>query len=138
LEFLDLYIGIQRRRFGERLSVEIHADPETLDQPVPPLILQPLVENAICHGIGKHKGLDCIELFARLQDGGLQIEVWNGNSIVDQTSERLFQRGVGLRNTKARLEHLYGPTTSFIFRALARGGAAAIIFIPGRTAEAAS
>ena len=132
LEFLDLYIGIQKRRFGERLSVEIHADSAMLDLLVPPLILQPLVENAIRHGIGKHKGQDCIEIFARQQDESLQIEVWNANSVVDQMSERLFQRGVGLRNTKARLEHLYGPTASFIFRPLARGGAAAIIVVPVR------
>jgi two-component system LytT family sensor kinase len=133
LEFLDLYIGIQRRRFSERLSVEIHADPATLDLLVPTLILQPLVENAIRHGIGKHKGADCIEVFANQQHGGLQIEVWNSNSVVDEASERLFQRGVGLRNTKARLEHLYGPGASLIFRPLARGGAAAIIFMPARS-----
>jgi hypothetical protein len=132
LEFLDLYIGIQQRRFGERLSVDIHADPATLNLLVPTLILQPLVENAIRHGIGKHKGEDCIEIFASQQGGGLQIEVWNTNSIVDETSERLFQRGVGLRNTRARLEHLYGPAASLIFRPLARGGAAAIIFVPMR------
>jgi two-component system, LytTR family, sensor kinase len=133
LEFLDLYVGIQRRRFGERLSVEIHADPATLGLLVPTLILQPLVENAIRHGIGKHKGEDRIEVFGSQQHGGLQIEVWNSNSVVDETSERLFQRGVGLRNTKARLEHLYGPVASLIFRPLARGGAAAIIFMPARS-----
>jgi two-component system, LytTR family, sensor kinase len=144
LEFLDLYLGIQRRRFGDRLSVEIHADPVALDLMVPPLILQPLVENAIRHGVGKHKGNDCIEIFARQQDAGLQVEVWNANSVVDETNERLFQRGVGMRNTKARLEHLYGPSASLIFRPLARG-AAAMIFIPVRptakghsAAEAAS
>jgi sensor histidine kinase YesM len=135
LEFLDLYIGIQQRRFGERLSVEIHADPATLGLLVPTLILQPLVENAICHGIGKHKGEDCIEVFANQQRGGLQIEVWNSKSVVDEASERLFQRGVGLRNTKARLEHLYGPAASLIFRPLARGGAAAIIFMPARSSR---
>jgi len=133
LEFLDLYIGIQRRRFGERLSVKIHAGPTTLGLLVPTLILQPLVENAIRHGIGKHKGEDCVEIFANRQGGGLQVEVWNSNSVVDETSERLFQRGVGLRNTKARLEHLYGPAASLIFRPLARGGAAAIIFMPARS-----
>lgn len=132
LEFLDLYIGIQKRRFGERLSVEINADPAALDLQVPPLILQPLVENAIRHGIGKHKGQDCIEIFARQQDGSLQIEVWNTNSVVDQVGDRLFQRGVGLRNTRARLEHLYGSAGSLVFRALARGGAAAIIVVPVR------
>jgi len=132
LEFLDLYVGIQRRRFGERLWVEIHADPATLDLQIPPLILQPLVENAIRHGIGKHKGRDSIEVFARQQGQSLQVEVWNANSVVDQMSERLFQHGVGMRNTKARLEQLYGATASFIFRPLARGGAVAIIVVPVR------
>ena len=135
LEFLDLYIGIQQRRFGERLSVEIHADPAALCLLVPTLILQPLVENAIRHGIGKHKGKDCIEVIANQQRGGLQIEVWNSNSVVDEASERLFQRGVGLRNTKARLEHLYGPAASLIFRPLAPGGAAVIIFMPARSSQ---
>jgi two-component system, LytTR family, sensor kinase len=133
LEFLDLYIGIQRRRFGERLSVKIHADPATLGLLVPTLILQPLVENAIRHGIGKHKGDDCIEIFASQQQNTLQVEVWNSNSVVDETSERLFQRGVGLRNTKARLEQLYGSVASLILRPLARGGAAAIIVVPARS-----
>lgn len=132
LKFLDLYVGIQRRRFGERLSVQIHADPAALGLLVPTLILQPLVENAIRHGIGKHKGEDCVEVFANHQAGSLQIEVWNSNGVVDEASDRLFQRGVGLRNTKARLEHLYGPVAALIFRPLARGGAAAILVIPAR------
>jgi LytS/YehU family sensor histidine kinase len=130
LEILDLYVGIQKRRFGERLSVEVHADAATLNIAVPPLILQPLVENAIHHGIGKHKGPDCIEIFARRQQTGLQIEVWNSNSTVEETAKPPFQRGVGLRNTRSRLEHSYGPGASLILRPLARGGAIAIIFIP--------
>jgi sensor histidine kinase YesM len=130
LEFLDLYVGIQRQRFGDRLSVEIHADPSTLDYQVPSLLLQPLVENAILHGIGKHKGEDLIEVFAHLENGGLQLEVWNGNSVVDDASEKLLMHGVGLRNSKARLEQLYGPDASLIIRSLARRGAAVLIFIP--------
>jgi sensor histidine kinase YesM len=130
LEFLDLYVGIQRKRFGDRLSFEIHADPATLDYLVPPLLLQPLVENAIRHGIGKHKGEDTIEVFAREQNGGLQLEVWNKNSEVEDSGEKLFQRGVGLRNTKARLKQLYGNDASLIFRSLARRGAAVLISVP--------
>ena len=130
LEFLDLYIGIQRQRFGDRLSVEIHADPSTLDHQLPPLLLQPLVENAILHGIGKHKGEDLIEIFAHEENGGLRLEVWNGNSVVEDSDEKLFLRGVGLRNTKARLEQLYGGDASLVIRSLARRGAAVLIFIP--------
>jgi hypothetical protein len=135
LEFLDLYTGIQRRRFGDRLDVAIRADAETLDLLVPPLILQPLVENAIRHGIGKHKGGDSIEVFAHLEGGRLEIEVWNGNSVVEEQGEGLFRRGMGLRNTRARLLHLYGPAGRLIFRALAKGGAAALISIPARPSK---
>lgn len=130
LEFLDLYTGIQQRRFGDRLAVEIHADEDTLNLEVPPLILQPLVENAIQHGIGKHKGNDVVEVFARREGPGLQIEVWNMNSRADENTDRLQQRGLGLRNTRARLEHMYGPESSLIFRPLSKGGAAALVYIP--------
>ena len=138
LEFLDLYTGIQRCRFGDRLSFEIHADPETLDLLVPPLILQPLVENAIRHGIGKRKGSDCVQIFAHKQNEDLQIEVWNSNSIVEGPSEQLFLRGVGMRNSRARLEQLYGTRGQLLFRALARGGATVLIYIPARRFVSAS
>ena len=131
-DLLDLYVGIQRVRFSERLTVEIHAAPNTLDSLVPTLLLQPLVENAIRHGIGKHKGDDVIEINARLANGGLELEVWNRNSVVDDTTERLLLRGVGLRNTKARLEQLYGPTSTLILRSLGNRGAVVLIFIPAR------
>ena len=129
-DLLDLYVGIQRVRFSERLSVEIHAAPSTLDSLVPTMLLQPLVENAIRHGIGRHKGDDVIEINARLANGGLELEVWNRNSVVDDTTERLLLRGVGLRNTKARLEQLYGPTATLIIRSLGNRGAVVLIFLP--------
>ena len=131
-DLLDLYIGIQRVRFSERLTVDIHAEPNTLDSPVPTLLLQPLVENAIRHGIGKHKGDDVIEINARLANGGLELEVWNRNSQVDDTTERLLLRGVGLRNTKARLQQLYGPGSTLVLRSLGARGAVVLIFIPAR------
>ena len=130
LEFLDLYVGIQKQRFGDRLSVEIHADSRTLDQPVPPLLLQPLVENAIRHGIGAHKGSDLIQVFARVANGGLEIEVWNGNSTIDESTDQLMVRGLGIRNTRARLEQLYGRQASLILRSLGTRGVVALIFIP--------
>ena len=130
LEFLDLYVGIQKQRFGDRLSVEIHAEPNTLDQAVPPLLLQPLVENAIRHGIGAHKGSDLIEVFGRVANGGLEIEVWNSNSTIDESTDQLMTRGVGIRNTKARLEQLYGRDASLILRSLGTRGVVVLIFIP--------
>jgi two-component system, LytTR family, sensor kinase len=132
LEFLDLYIGIQRQRFGDRLNFAIHADGPALNWQVPPLLLQPLVENAIRHGIGKHKGDDTVEIFARPECGGLELEVWNGNSVVEDDGEQLFQRGVGLRNTRARLEYLYGRGALLAIRSNGNRGAVARVFIPGR------
>jgi hypothetical protein len=136
LEFLDLYVGIQLQRFGSRLTVEIHADSAVLEEAVPPLILQPLVENAIRHGIGKHKGDDRVEVFVRRLEYALQIEVWNSNSVLEEAHGPVFGRGVGLRNTQARLEHIYGPGTWLNLRPLARGGAVATIIVPVRAGTA--
>jgi hypothetical protein len=108
LEFIECYIGIQQRRFGERLRVEHRIDTGLLDLAVPSLILQPLVENAILHGIGRHKGNDVIEVKAFLDNGGLVLEVRNHNGALDDVMERLLSRGVGLANTRARLQELYG------------------------------
>jgi two-component system LytT family sensor kinase len=132
-DLLDLYVGIQRVRFSERLAVEIHATPDTLNSLVPTMLLQPLVENAIRHGIGKYKGDDVIEINARLANGGLELEVWNRNSVVDDTTERLLLRGVGLRNTKARMEQLHGPGATLILRSLGERGAVVLLFIPMRS-----
>jgi two-component system LytT family sensor kinase len=130
LEILDLYMDRHIRRFGKRLRLEIHVQATVLHYRVPPLILQPLVENAICHGISKRRGQDCIEIFARQHENNLQIEVRNRNSIVTESGAPLDRRGVGLRNTRARLEHSYGPGSSLIFRPLSPRGAVAIIVIP--------
>jgi two-component system LytT family sensor kinase len=130
LEFLDLYVGIQKQRFGDRLSVAINAEAAALDQLVPPLLLQPLVENAIRHGIGKHKGSDLIEVFARVANHGIEIEVWNTNSTIDDSTDQLMLRGVGIRNTRARLEQIYGSQASLILRSLGSRGVVALIFIP--------
>lgn len=130
LEFLDLYVGIQKQRFGDRLSFALHADPAVLEQLVPPLLLQPLVENAIRHGIGKHKGSDLIEVFARVANHGIEIEVWNTNSSIDESTDQLMTRGLGIRNTRARLEQLYGSQASLLLRSLGNRGVVALIFIP--------
>lgn len=108
MEFVDCYVGIQKRRFGERLSVQNSIDPGVLDFAVPSLILQPLVENAIRHGIGIHKGNDVVGVKA-FQDGNdLWLEVCNRSSSLSGRPEELLSRGVGLANTNARLRELYG------------------------------
>lgn len=107
LALLDLYLGIQRKRFGDRLSAHIYVDPGTLDCAVPSLILQPIVENAIRHGIGRHAGADRVEIESRRQQDELQIEVRNYNSTLEPGGEPAGH-GIGLSNTRLRLKALYG------------------------------
>jgi len=108
MEFIDCYVGIQQRRFGERLCVEQQIERRLLDFAVPSLILQPLVENAIRHGIGTHKEKDKVIIKAFLDAGHLVLEVCNSGSTLNDAPERLLSRGVGLANTRARLQELYG------------------------------
>lgn len=108
LQFLSCYVDIQRHRFGKRLHVELDIDRTTLDFAVPSLVLQPLVENAIRHGVGAHKGSDVVAVRAMHEEGQLRLEVQNHNSTLGAPLDELVTRGVGLANTRARLRQLYG------------------------------
>jgi two-component system, LytTR family, sensor kinase len=134
LEVLDLYMGIQARRFGDRLRSEISIDRGVRACMVPALLLQPLVENAICHGIGKHKGTDTVSIRGFQEGEFLRLEVWNLNSHLEEKPNRSTGRGVGLANTRARLEQLYGDCQDLRLRALEPNGVCVEISIPLRTA----
>ncbi len=108
LELLDLYLGIQRVRFRDRLTTQIYVAPETLDCAVPSLILQPIVENAITHGLGKRIGVDCIEVESRREGDDLCIDVRNRNSTLEAGEPAAPGHGIGLSNTQLRLRELYG------------------------------
>jgi two-component system LytT family sensor kinase len=115
LEFLQKYLEIEQIRFQDRLSVLYDVDSETLDAVVPRLILQPLVENAIKHGVSPRSGRGLVQISARIRDAALWIEVRdNGVGLNGQARSRL-QSGVGLSNTRARLECLYGTAHSLEF-----------------------
>ena len=108
LEFLQKYLEIEQIRFQDRLSVRFDIDPEALDVEVPRLILQPLVENAIKHGIAPKTGHGLVQVSAKRRDESIWIEVRdNGTGLSGKTRAR-FTNGVGLSNTRARLECLYG------------------------------
>ena len=106
LVLLDLYLGIQRTRFKDRLTTRIYVAPDTLDCAVPSLILQPIVENAIRHGISERVGADCIEIEIRREDDSLCIDVRNRNSTLEEGLTA--GHGIGLSNTGLRLRELYG------------------------------
>jgi len=111
LVLLDLYLGIQQMRFKDRLTTRIYVAPDTLDCAVPSLILQPIVENAIRHGIGERLGVDCVEIESRRDGDTLRIEVRNRNSKLEKDGQSIGTKaghGIGLSNTELRLRELYG------------------------------
>jgi two-component system, LytTR family, sensor kinase len=135
LEFLDSYVAIQRRRFGERLDIQLDIAPRVSDLAVPSLLLQPLVENAIQHGIGTHKGSDRLLVRAQAEGGRLTLQVVNGLGALPSDPRRLV-RGVGLANTRARLQELYGDEQSIELGNLERGGVCVTVIIPARAPDA--
>ena len=134
LEVLDLYTGIQARRVGDRLRFEVAIDQNVRDCMVPALILQPLIENAIRHGIGRHKGSDTVSIRGFREGEFLQLEVRNLNSRLEDKSALSEECGVGLANTRARLEQLYGNQHEFGLRNLEPTGVSAELSIPLRPA----
>lgn len=108
VEFLEHYMAIQQRRFGDRLRFEVQISSALLDCAVPTLVLQPLVENAIRYGISKHKEEDVVTIRGSENEGRICLEVINLSSKLLDQPERLLSRGIGLSNTRRRLEQLYG------------------------------
>lgn len=131
LVLLDLYLGIQRVRFRDRLTTRIYLDPGTLECGVPSLILQPIVENAIRHGIGERVGADHIEIESRREADRLVIEVRNRNSTLEASSPA-SGHGIGLSNTALRLRELYGTGAEVRLDALWPQGVACRIRLPFR------
>jgi LytS/YehU family sensor histidine kinase len=132
LALLDLYLGIQGTRFKDRLTTRVYVSPDTLDCAVPSLILQPLVENAIRHGIGKNVGEDCVEVEARRDADSLYLEVRNRNSVLEHSQTTLFRRGIGVSNTQLRLKELYGDAAQIRLDTLWPRGVACRIRLPFR------
>ena len=133
LEVLELYMGIQTRRFGDRLRFEVSIDQNVRDCMVPTLILQPLVENAILHGIGKHKGTDTVSIRGCQKGEILRLEVLNLNSCLEEKAV-VPRNGVGLANTRTRLEQLYGDQQELRIQKLEPKGVCAELSIPLRFA----
>jgi sensor histidine kinase YesM len=128
LDFLERYLEIEKTRFRERLSVEMDLAPDTLNAQVPNLVLQPLVENAIRHGVERHARPGRIILRSRKENGRLHLEVQdNGDGIQPGSKKR---EGIGLSNTRSRLEQLYGKRQQFELQNVPSGGLLARVVIP--------
>ena len=128
LDFLKRYLEIEQTRFGERLAVRMDIAPDTLNLRVPNLLLQPLVENAIRHGIEPHARPGVIELSSHRKQGRLHLQVRdNGAGLPSGVT---VEGGVGVSNTRARLQHLYGDCHALEFSSSAQGGLVVNVTLP--------
>ena len=135
LETLSRYLEIEQIRFQDRLQVEMQIAPETLNARVPHLILQPLVENAIRHGIAPLSSAGRIEIKAERKDGWLEMRVRDDGPGAP-AGEATLKEGIGLANTRARLEQLYGREHRFEMSNAADGGMLVTLTIPFQSARA--
>ena len=132
LAFLEAYLDIQRSRFGDRLTTSIDAEPGLLEARVPHLLLQPLVENAIRHGIGKYATAGRITIKAAHVGQRLVLRVLDDGAGPSgmRGAARRDGAGLGMTNTRLRLERLYGDDYRFELHAPEQGGAEAIVELP--------
>lgn len=132
IDFLEKYLEIQQILMRDRLRVRLNVEPETLDASVPNMLLQPLVENAIKHGISPRPEGGNIEVYARRLDGKLYVEITDdGLGMREHTNGN----GVGLVNTRERLKHLYGHAQAFNLSSFPGRGVTIRISLPFREAE---
>jgi two-component system, LytTR family, sensor kinase len=130
LELLQRYLDIMEVRFQGKLEVTVRIDERVRDALVPNLILQPLVENALKHGVSATEEAGRVEVQAHREDGDIVLMVRDNGPGLSPTSN---SKGVGLRNTIARLEQLYGPKQRFALRAAEGGGTIAEVRLPYHT-----
>jgi LytS/YehU family sensor histidine kinase len=138
LWFADRYLAVEKVRFGERLAVSYDIDDDARDALVPNFLLQPIVENAVHHGISPQPGQGQLEIAAKRRNRDLLITVRdNGKGLSEGFARRAG--GIGLAHTRRRLEYLCGPDGfSFELRPIAEGGVCAEVRVPFHTAAAAS
>ena len=127
LDLLDLYLDIERTRFADRLQVQVDVDPAAREALVPAFVLQPLVENAIRHGVARVAEPGCVRIAARVADRRLAIEIADTGPGI---AEGGAGEGVGLRNTRARLAQLYGSAAALRLERGVAGGTIATLVLP--------
>jgi two-component system, LytTR family, sensor kinase len=137
LDFLRKYLDIERIRFADRLVIRFEIAEETLAARVPTLLLQPLVENAIKHGVARRTGVGHIGITARREHDKLWIEVRDDGVGLSEDALVALHKGIGVSTTRARLQHQFGADFRFEFHRLSQG-VAVIVAIPWRVAGAAA
>jgi LytS/YehU family sensor histidine kinase len=140
-ELIDCYLQIERERFEERLTTTVDIPAHLENVPIPSLIVQPLVENAIKHGIARARGGGCLGVTARLDTSGPSPEL---HVVVRNTGAPLVGResrdggGVGLRSVERRLQCYYGDAASLTLRHDGDGATTAELRLPAGDIEDAN
>jgi len=137
LEFLAKYLNIEQTRFTDRLTVHFDVQTETLDVKVPTLILQPLVENAIKHGVARKSGPGRIQITARRDGDKLWMEVRDDGVGLSQEAYQSIHSGIGVSSTRERLLRLFGADFRFEFHRL-NPGLAVVVSFPWRIDRSAT
>lgn len=126
LRLLQRFLDIEQIRFADRLKVDLAIAPETLDLPVPRFLLQPLVENALRHGLEKEAGAGTVRIAASTSDGRLRLTVWNDGPPLPAT----MREGIGLSATRERLSTRFGPAARVSVRSAEGGGVETLVDMP--------
>ena len=135
LEMLERYLEIEQTRFQDRLVVEMKIDPATLDARVPNMILQPIVENAIRHGIAPQAAGGRVAITAERRNGTLLLSVSDNGAGVLLQNGRAAHEGIGLTNTRARLAHHYNGAHKIELKNAPNRGLEVTLTIPFRQSE---
>jgi len=138
LLFLQKYLDIEQIRFQDRLTIAYEIEDEAFDALTPPLILQPLVENAIKHGIAPLERDGKLTLRGAVRNGSLVLTVEDNGPGLASDWERKVDKRVGLANTRERLRQLYGANQRFEIETPQGGGARVRISLPYHTAHHAN
>ncbi len=133
LEFLERYLEIEQTRFGERLHVDLDVPAPLKDCLVPALVLQPIVENAIRHGIEEREAGGRIAIRAVARDDLLELSVADNGPGLETGATAFRREGIGLSNTRSRLRHLYGERQGLELSPAAGGGLVVRVHLPRRT-----
>ena len=132
LEFLNRYLEIEQTRFQDRLTVQMDFPLEIQDAFVPALILQPLVENAIRHGIEPREEMGLVTIAGRRNNGTIEFTISDNGSGLSG-GEESSRVGIGLANTRSRLHHLYGAEQKLELKPAAGGGLEVCLSFPFHT-----
>ena len=131
---LEDYLYIQRLRFSDRLTATVEIDRDAKDLLIPTMLLQPLVENAIRHGVEPREGKGSVQVRVRREVDHVRISIADsGRGFPLDDDGRLTREGIGIANTRERLDHIYGSDATLFLGNVRDGGAEAVVILPAVT-----